>query len=125
MGKKQKSDADQRQFWQMVMETWQSSGLSVRRFCKQEGLSEPGFYAWRKKLAVSADRQAAQSKAQPKPEHKDKSSSSDFIQVSLPAENHQCIELVLTSGNILHIGSDADSKVLSNVLSALRQAKLC
>ena len=38
MSKAKKSDTDQRQFWQMVLETFKSSGLSVRQFCKQEGL---------------------------------------------------------------------------------------
>jgi hypothetical protein len=46
MSQEQKSDTDQRQFWQMAIESWQSSGLSIRQFCKQEGLSEPSFYSW-------------------------------------------------------------------------------
>jgi len=25
--------SEKRQFWQMVMETWQDSGFSVRQFC--------------------------------------------------------------------------------------------
>ena len=50
MSNAKKSDTDQQQFWQMVLETFKSSGLSIRQFCKQEGLSEPSFYAWRKRL---------------------------------------------------------------------------
>jgi len=50
MGKERKNDTEQQQFWQMAIETWRSSGLSIRQFCKQEGLSEPSFYSWRKKL---------------------------------------------------------------------------
>ena len=45
------SKDDQHQFWQMAIETWRSSGLTIRQFCKQEGLSEPSFYSWRKRLA--------------------------------------------------------------------------
>ena len=51
MSKEHKTDNEQQQFWQMVIDTWLSSGLSVRQFCRQEGLSEPSFYSWRKKLA--------------------------------------------------------------------------
>ncbi len=50
MSQDQKSDTDQRQFWQMANESWQNSGLSIRWFCKQEGLSEPSFYSWRKRI---------------------------------------------------------------------------
>jgi hypothetical protein len=40
------ADGDQQQFWQMAVETFKSSGLSVRQFCKQEGLTEPSLYIW-------------------------------------------------------------------------------
>ena len=50
MSKDSHTQTDQRQFWQMAIDTWQVSGLSVRQFCKQEGLSESSFYAWRKQL---------------------------------------------------------------------------
>ena len=47
--------ADQRtekeEFWRFVLSQWIESGLSVRDFCRQEGLSEPSFYAWRRKIA--------------------------------------------------------------------------
>jgi hypothetical protein len=26
------------------------SGLSIRQFCEKEGISQPSFYAWRKRL---------------------------------------------------------------------------
>jgi len=52
MSKEQiKSNHEKRQFWQMVIETWQDSGMSVSKFCKAEGLAEGTFYNWRKKLA--------------------------------------------------------------------------
>jgi len=42
--------SEQQQFWQMAIEIWQSSGLSIRQFCKQEGLSKSAFYSWCKKI---------------------------------------------------------------------------
>ena len=48
------SGDDQCQCWQMVLEIFKSSGLSVRQFCKQEGFSEPTFYSWRKRLGTTA-----------------------------------------------------------------------
>ena len=111
MSKEQKPDTGQQQFWQMVIETWQSSGLSVRNFCKQEGLSEPAFYAWRKKLNKSN-------------EPKDTNSSA-FIKVSMLKDNPAPLELVLSSGNSLRISSHADSQTLSDVITVLHKAGLC
>jgi len=109
------SKNDQRQFWQMVLETFKSSGLSVRQFCKQEGLAEPSFYSWRKRLAGNDSEQCI----------KDVSGPSSFIEVAIPKNNPALLELVLSSGNTLRIGSGTDSKTLTRTLSALREANLC
>ena len=115
MSKAKKSDTDQRQFWQMVLDTYKSSGLSVRQFCKQEGLSEPSFYSWRKRL--SKPQKPAVSKGQPQ--------ADSFIQVSMPTAKPVVLELILASGHKLHIPSDVDPAFLTGVLSAMKQAKLC
>jgi hypothetical protein len=116
MSKNQKSlNQDRRQFWQMVIETWQNSGMSVSNFCKAEGLSEGSFYNWRKKLTVANSKHSKQ----------DGSGSSAFIEVSMPKNNPVALELVLSSGNSLRISSGADNKTLSTVLLALREAGLC
>jgi len=117
MSKEQKeSKKDRRQFWQMAIETWQVSELSVRQFCKWEGLSEPSFYSWRKKLAKSDKPEDGKLK---------EPASSDFIKVSLPEDNPCGMELVLRSGNILKIAPSSDSKTLSRVMSVLQEAGLC
>lgn len=36
--------------WQEMVRRQAESGVSVRQFCAAEGLSEPSFYVWRKKL---------------------------------------------------------------------------
>jgi hypothetical protein len=116
MSKKQKSlNTERRQFWQMVIETWQTSRLSVSKFCKAEGLSEGSFYNWRKKLSASDS----------KPVKKKVSGCPAFIEVSMPKNNPAALELVLSSGNTLRISSGADNKTLSSVISALREAGLC
>jgi hypothetical protein len=113
--KQAKSNKEQRQFWQMVVETWRDSGMSISKFCKAEGLSEGTFYNWRKRLS---GRHASQN------EQAD-SSSSAFIEVAMPRSNRAALELVLCSGNTLRISSGADNKTLSDVISVLRQAGLC
>lgn len=36
--------------WREMVRRQTKSGLSIRRFCATEGISEPSFYAWRKRL---------------------------------------------------------------------------
>ena len=117
MSKAKVLEDDQRQFWQMAIETCQSSGLSVRQFCNQEGLSEPSFYAWRRRLTKVDQTEADDEKTVCSPD--------PFIQVSLPQENAACLELVLSSGHTLRINSGTDSNTLTLVLSALCEVGLC
>ena len=116
MGKEHKTDNEQQQFWQMVIDTWQSSDLSVRQFCKQEGLSEPSFYSWRKKLATCDS---------PKDNKVKEPASSDFIAVSLPETHSAGLELILSSGNTLRIGPSVDNETLTRAISVLQEAGLC
>lgn len=112
MSMKEKSNIEQQQFWQMAMEAHQESGLSIAAFCKKEGIAEAAYYYWRRKLAGGV------SKAKEK-------SSPEFLEVVLPRSNNAALELVFSSGNTLRINPGADHKILSQVLSALKQAGLC
>ena len=47
----QGKNQEQVAFWQLVIESYQASGLTVKEFCRQEGLSLSSYYLWRKKLA--------------------------------------------------------------------------
>jgi transposase len=114
--KEKVSDQDQRKFWQMAIETWQASGLSVRQFCKQEGLSEPSFYSWRKRLAKVVE---------PEADNRAINSAEPFIQVSLQQEKSSCMELMFSSGHMLRINPGIDNKTLTVVLSAICEAGLC
>jgi hypothetical protein len=50
-------DAQKRRSWDARIRRYRSSGLSVARFCAQEGVSTHAFYYWAKRLrAVSGRR---------------------------------------------------------------------
>jgi len=36
--------------WRQRIEEQESSGLSIRAFCREQGLKEPAFYGWRQRL---------------------------------------------------------------------------
>ena len=48
MGRKQSSNAEV--VWRRRMEKFRRGGLTVAEFCRQEGVSNPSFYQWRKRL---------------------------------------------------------------------------
>jgi len=117
MGKDLKSSKEeQRQFWQMALDTCKESGLTIAAFCKNEGISQAAYYYWRKKLA---------SPGESDPAKQQDAASAGFIRVSMPEMNSVGLELVLSSGNALRISPGVDHKILSQVLSVLREAGLC
>jgi len=46
------------QQWRDRLRRWRDSGRSVREFCWREGVSEPSFYQWRKRLKRDGGRAA-------------------------------------------------------------------
>jgi hypothetical protein len=115
VGKMREIDGGQEDFWRMAIETWQSSGLSIRQFCKDEGLSEPQFYQWRKKLVCCGTEVAIQ----------DDPGQPAFIEVAIPKNNDIAMELLLASGNMLRIHPGTDIAILKDMLLALREVGLC
>lgn len=59
---KRRRSGEREAWWRERVERQAASGLSVRRFCKAEGLGEASFYAWRRTL------QARQADAKQTPE---------------------------------------------------------
>ena len=81
------------------------SGMSVKQFCKQQGLTECSFYAWRKRLQERGPVR--------------------FALVERSARRQErtaeaALELVLATGERLRIGAGVDSATLRTVLDVLR-----
>jgi hypothetical protein len=53
---KLKRSAEKEEFWRLVLDEHQRSGLTARAFCEQQGVSAPSFYAWRRKLLAGDSR---------------------------------------------------------------------
>ena len=79
------------------------SGLTVKQFCQEQGITQWSFYAWRKRLREQATvRFALVERGQ---------------QEQAPASG---LELILTTGERLRIGADVDGATLRAVLDVLR-----
>jgi len=66
-------DRDKEAFWRAAVGRCESGGLSVRAFCRREGIAEPSFYHWRRELVR---REAARTEPEP----------SDKVEPSLQVE---------------------------------------
>ena len=78
------------------------SGMSIRAFCKQRGISEHSFYRWRKRLAMGGPVRFAE------------------LTAVATAEPASTIELMLTTGERLRIADGVNSATLRLVLDSLR-----
>ena len=91
--------------WAERIAAQQRSGMSVKQFCKKQGLTEYSFYAWRKRLQETG--------------------LVRFALVERRARRQECtaesvLELVLATGERLRIGPGVDITTLRTVLDVLR-----
>jgi hypothetical protein len=92
---------ERRELWRQRIAQQEKNGLSIRVFCREQGLSEPAFYAWRQRLRSE-----------------NHSVRFALVETKPAAEAAAPIELVLASGDRLRIPSDAAT--LRLVLAVLR-----
>ena len=97
-----KAKADE---WAERIAAQQRSGMSVKQFCKERGLTECSFYSWRKRLQERGPVR--------------------FALVERSARQRErtaeaVLELVLATGERLRIGSGVDITTLRTVLDLLR-----
>jgi hypothetical protein len=90
--------------WRARLAAQKQSGVSVKQFCEQQGLTEQSFYYWRKRLQAPASMRFALVEAGPRQ----------------GSAEHTALELVLTTGERLRIGGGVDATTLQQVLEALR-----
>ena len=91
--------------WAERIATQQRSGMSVKQFCKEQGLTAYSFYAWRKRLQENGPVRFA------------------LVERSARRQERSAepvLELVLASGERLRIGAGVDTATLRIVLDALR-----
>ena len=103
----QARQAERRKFWTELIARHKQSGKTVEAFCQENGVGGPSFYAWRKRLTE---------KGQP----------IGFALVETSAVRQQRgepVELILCSGDRLHIHPGVDAATLRLVLGALREAR--
>jgi transposase-like protein len=97
------SKADQ---WRVWIAEQERSGRSARQFCKEQGLSEQSFYAWRRRF-----------RRQQQPV---RFALVEREGVPQKPATEAALELVLTTGERLRMGVGVDAATLRTVLAVLR-----
>jgi transposase-like protein len=100
-----KSTEDREKYWRERVAAQERSGLSVKQFCEQQQITEQTFYVWRKRLRNQEPMRFALVET-------------GVVRPQPPGESG--LELVLTTGERLHIGVSVDLSTLRKVLEALR-----
>jgi hypothetical protein len=91
--------------WAERITAQRRSGMSVKQFCKEQGLTEYSFYAWRKRLQESGPVRFALVERNVRRQER----------TAEPA-----LELVLATGERLRIGAGVDTATLRTMLDLLR-----
>ena len=97
-----RAKADQ---WVERIAAQQRAGVSVKQFCKEQGLTEYSFYAWRKRLQQTGPVRFALVDRSPRREER---------------ATEAALELLLPSGERLRISAGVDAATLRVVLDVLR-----
>lgn len=100
VGARSATKADQ---WRERITEQERSGMSVRQFCKQQGLAEHCFYGWRKRLRTGGPLRFAL-----------------LEPTGAALATGSTVELVLPTGERLRIAAGAEAATIRAVLEALR-----
>jgi hypothetical protein len=110
-------DVGKERYWRDSIRRWQRSGQTIRDFCRERGLSEVSFHAWRRTIA-RRDEQAGSATASER--------GPVFVPLRVAATVAAApLELVLGSGRIVRVSPGFDVATLQTLLAALEEQRPC
>jgi transposase-like protein len=128
MAKGKRRSAEKERFWRQMVAEHAKSGISVRRYCADRGVTEASFFAWRRELSrrdAAAKKQAGTGPASASaPPMRKGPAPRRFAQLQIaPGELvvGASIEIVLPSGARLRVLRGVCPQTLDTVLAALER----
>jgi len=102
--------------WREIVNRQAESGLSIREFCANEEVSEPSFYAWRKKFRERQNEGADARKPRRAPD--DPHNRGLFVPLEL-IDAAETLEVVHPLGYRVRIIGDVNPSALRHVIEVL------
>lgn len=97
--------------WTHRLEHWQSSGLPVKKWCREQGICKPTFYYWRHKLMPSSKTPTLLSPA---------ASPSTFVELVDHCDSSMSGVSIECCGMTVRLSRDFHQESLRNCLQVLR-----
>jgi transposase-like protein len=122
-------DYGKEHFWRRLFQLWRRSGCTIRAFCAEHGVSEPSFFAWRRRIA-ERDRQAPARPDGHTGDHRDdRHRQPTFVPlrvVPTPAtEPATAFEVVLPGDRVVRVPAGFDPASLRQLLAILQEERPC
>lgn len=110
-----KKSVEKESNWRELIKRQAVSGLSIRRFCAKEGVSQPSFYAWRRRFREEDNGLGARQSRSRKDERVGRR---PFIPLTL-LESPAGLEIVHPHGYQIRVTGGVDADTLRQVLHVL------
>ena len=111
-----KKNTERELHWRKIVDRQAGSGLSIRQFCAKEGITQPSFYAWRKRLGERKpdDRRARK----PRRRTDELAHGREFISLEL-RDSASALEVIHPLGCQVRVIGEVNLTALRQVLEVL------
>lgn len=117
---------DRELHWRGLLARQAESGLSVARFCRQESISAPSFYSWRRKLRGGAAPAERDGKAVTGGSISAKRTGSQLVPIHIePAQSPSVVRILLPEGVSIDAPSNMEPIALAALVGALGEGRRC
>ncbi len=116
-------DSEKQAYWRDIVRRQQESGQTVRGYCRDNNLSEPSFYSWRRELA-GRGQPTSKPAAIGKRKKRDAARTSlaeapAFIPLRLSAAGQNVVEIIHPRGHVVRIPACVERESLRQILGLL------
>jgi transposase len=115
-----KKNTEKELHWRKMVDRHAGSGLSIRQFCEKERISQPSFYAWRKRLLRGAP--DARPARKPRRRTDKLGNGREFIPLRL-RDSTSALEVIHPLGYQVRVTGEVNLTALRQVLEVLDERR--